>query len=93
MPFGPRGTISDSSPNKSAIEFDRIPAAFAAASVDVVGPSSGNISAIFFCEKEGFSPLFKAVNLANRYDLFVISSKGQSVTAARQLSGCFAALR
>jgi hypothetical protein len=64
---------------------DILPAAFAGASVDVIGPSSGNISAVFFCEKEGFGPLFKAVNLANRYDLFVIASKGQSVTAARQL--------
>ena len=38
-----------------------------------------------FCEKEGFSPLFKAVNLANRYDLMIVSTKGVSVTAARQL--------
>jgi hypothetical protein len=38
-----------------------------------------------FCEKEGFNPLFKAVNLANRFDLMIISTKGVSVTAARQL--------
>jgi hypothetical protein len=38
-----------------------------------------------FCEKEGFGPLFKAVDLANRYDLMIISTKGVSVTAARQL--------
>jgi Topoisomerase 6 subunit A/Spo11, Toprim domain len=38
-----------------------------------------------FCEKEGFNPLFKAVNLANRYDLMIISTKGVSVTAARRL--------
>ena len=38
-----------------------------------------------FCEKEGFNPLFKAVNLANRHDLMIISTKGVSVTAARQL--------
>jgi hypothetical protein len=38
-----------------------------------------------FCEKEGFNPLFKAANLANRYDLMIISTKGVSVTAARQL--------
>ena len=36
------------------------------------------IAAVLFCEKEGFSPLFKAVNLANRYDLMVVSSKGVS---------------
>jgi hypothetical protein len=34
------------------------------------GPS-GNLSTVLFCEKEGFSPLFKAVNLANRYDLIL----------------------
>ena len=79
------GTLEVRNYLKAAKEPHILPAAFAGASVDVIGASSGNISAIFFCEKEGFSPLFKAVNLANRYDLFVISSKGQSVTAARQL--------
>src|SRR6516225_7308698 len=38
-----------------------------------------------YCEKEGFDPLFKAVDLANRYDLMIISNKGPSVTAARKL--------
>jgi hypothetical protein len=40
---------------------------------------------VLFCEKEGFNPLFKAVNLANRFDLMIISTKGVSVTAARRL--------
>jgi Topoisomerase 6 subunit A/Spo11, Toprim domain len=40
---------------------------------------------VLFCEKEGFNPLFKAVNLANRHDLMIISTKGVSVTAARKL--------
>jgi hypothetical protein len=61
-----------------------VPAQFSDASVDVIGPDGG-ISGILFCEKEGFNPLFKAVNLANRYDLMIISTKGVSVTAARQL--------
>jgi hypothetical protein len=52
--------------------------------VKTTGPS-GNVAAVLFCEKEGFNPLFKAVNLANRYDLMIISTKGVSVTAARQL--------
>jgi Topoisomerase 6 subunit A/Spo11, Toprim domain len=52
--------------------------------VDIVGPSGG-FSAILYIEKEGFGPLLKAVNLANRYDLMVISNKGLSVTAARKL--------
>jgi DNA topoisomerase 6 subunit A-like protein len=61
-----------------------VAAEFADASVDVIGPDGG-ISAVLFCEKEGFNPLFKAVNLANRYDLMIVSTKGLSVTAARQL--------
>jgi Topoisomerase 6 subunit A/Spo11, Toprim domain len=61
-----------------------VPAEFADANIDIIGPS-GNLSAVLFCEKEGFGPLFKAVNLANRFDLMIISTKGVSVTAARQL--------
>jgi hypothetical protein len=79
------GTIEVRNYLNAAKEPDILPANFAGANVDVIGPSSGNISAVFFCEKEGFGPLFKAVDLANRYDLFVIASKGQSVTAARLL--------
>ena len=63
---------------------DIVPADFEDANVDVIGPS-GNISGILFCEKEGFNPLFRAVKLANRYDLMIISTKGVSVTAARRL--------
>jgi len=58
-----------------------IAAEFADATVDIIGPS-GNISGVLFCEKEGFNPLFKAVNLANRYDVMIVSTKGVSVTAA-----------
>jgi hypothetical protein len=54
------------------------------ASIDIIGPSGG-FSAVLYCEKEGFDPLFKAVDLANRYDLLIISNKGVSVTAARKL--------
>jgi len=63
---------------------DVVAAGFAGASVDVIGPTGG-ISAVLFCEKEGFTPLFKSVNLANRYDLTIVSTKGVSVTAARTL--------
>jgi hypothetical protein len=41
--------------------------------------------AILFVEKEGFLPLFKAVRLAERYDLAIMSTKGLSVTASRLL--------
>ncbi len=61
-----------------------VPADFAGASVDAIGPS-GNLGGVLFCEKEGFNPLFRAVNLANRYDLMIVSTKGVSVTAARRL--------
>ena len=60
------------------------PADFAGAKVDAIGPS-GNISGVLFVEKEGFGPLFKAVKLADRYDLMIVSTKGVSVTAARRL--------
>jgi hypothetical protein len=61
-----------------------VPAELADANVDVIGPA-GSFGAILYIEKEGFGPLFKAVDLANRYDLMIISNKGVSVTAARQL--------
>jgi hypothetical protein len=61
-----------------------VAADFSDAGVDVIGPSGG-IAGILFCEKEGFNPLFKAVNLADRRDLMIVSTKGVSVTAARLL--------
>ena len=52
-------------------------------------PSKGTenrISAVLFIEKEGFNELFKAAKLAERYDVAIMSSKGQSVVAARKLA-------
>jgi hypothetical protein len=63
---------------------DIVPADFSDANVAVIGPDGG-IAGVLFTEKEGFNPLFKAVNLANRFDLMIISTKGVSVTAARKL--------
>jgi hypothetical protein len=40
---------------------------------------------VLFIEKEGFGPLFAAEQLAERYDLAIMSTKGMSVTAARML--------
>ena len=48
------------------------------------GPKN-RFSAVLFIEKEGFNPLFKEVKLAERYDLAIMSCKGQSVVAARRL--------
>ena len=50
----------------------------------MIGPS-GNLSAVLFCEKEGFNPLFKAVNLANHFDLMIISTKGVTNSEVRPL--------
>jgi hypothetical protein len=46
---------------------------------------SDRFGAVLFIEKEGFLPLFQRVRLAERYDLAIMSTKGQSVTAARAL--------
>ena len=40
---------------------------------------------VLFVEKEGFDELFEAVQLAERYDLAIMSTKGMSVVAARAL--------
>jgi hypothetical protein len=61
-----------------------VSAAFDDARVEIIGPKDA-IAGILFNEKEGFNPLFRAVDLANRYDLMIVSSKGVSVTAARRL--------
>ena len=51
-------------------------------------PTSGpqhRFGAILFIEKEGFMPLFDKVKLAERYDIAIMSTKGMSVTASREL--------
>jgi hypothetical protein len=57
---------------------------FDPAAVKTYGPD-GSFGAVLYMEKEGFLPLFKRVKLAQRYDIAVMSSKGMSVTAAREL--------
>ncbi len=52
--------------------------------VSTRGPSH-RYGAILFIEKEGFMPLFREVQLAERHDIAVMSTKGMSVTAARAL--------
>ena len=41
--------------------------------------------AILFIEKEGFGPLLKAEQIANRYDIAIMSPKGVPTTACRHL--------
>ena len=57
---------------------------FDPASIRTYGPD-GAYGAILYVEKEGFMPLFTRVKLAERYDIAIMSSKGMSVTAAREL--------
>jgi hypothetical protein len=59
-------------------------ASFAGAKIKTCGPD-GCFGAVVFIEKEGFLPLFRAVHLAERFDLAIMSTKGMSVTAARSL--------
>ena len=49
-----------------------------------IGPKD-RFGAVLFVEKEGFNPLFEAVQLAERHDLAIMSTKGMSVTASREL--------
>jgi len=60
-------------------------ASFSSASIKTYGPD-GCFGALLYVEKEGFMPLFERVNLAKRFDIAIMSSKGMSVTAARQLA-------
>ena len=49
-----------------------------------LGPKHA-FGAILFVEKEGFEPLFRAAQIAERFDVAIMSTKGMSVRAARQL--------
>src|SRR5262245_44055197 len=48
------------------------------------GPNN-RFGAILFLEKEGFDPLLEEGRFAERYDIAVMSTKGTSVTASREL--------
>jgi Topoisomerase 6 subunit A/Spo11, Toprim domain len=52
--------------------------------IETSGPS-GRYGALLFCEKEGFNELFDEVQLGERHDIAIMSTKGVSVTAARRL--------
>jgi hypothetical protein len=49
------------------------------------GPEN-RFGAVLFIEKEGFMPLFEAVKLAERRDIAIMSTKGMSITASRELA-------
>jgi hypothetical protein len=52
--------------------------------VPTYGPGN-RYRSVLFVEKEGFNPLFEEAGIAKRFDLAIMSTKGMSVTAARQL--------
>ncbi len=60
-------------------ELPTIPTAF-----DTIGPTNRFLN-VLFVEKEGFLPLLESAQIAERYDLAIMSCKGMSVTAARML--------
>lgn len=60
-------------------------AGFRDAEIKTHGPD-GRFDAVLFVEKEGFSPIFEAAKLAEKFDIAIMSSKGMSVTAARMLA-------
>jgi hypothetical protein len=62
-----------------------VDAGIAAAKVETRGPS-GNFGAVLFIEKEGFTPILEAAQIAEKFDAAIMSTKGMSVTAARHLA-------
>jgi hypothetical protein len=58
---------------------------FSPAAVSTKGPSAG-FGALLFIEKEGFEQLLSRARIANKFDLATMSTKGMSVTAARELA-------
>jgi hypothetical protein len=78
------GTLAVRSYLKGLVEPKLTDPSFAPGAVLTHGPD-GCFDAVLFVEKEGFVPLFEAVHLAERYDLGIMSTKGMSNTAARQL--------
>jgi hypothetical protein len=60
-------------------------AGFASAKIRTYGPD-GCYGALLYIEKEGFEQLFDEANLAEKHDIAIMSCKGMSVTAARQLA-------
>jgi hypothetical protein len=55
---------------------------------DALYPTTGpedRYKTVLFIEKEGFDPILKAAQIANRFDIAIMSTKGMSVSASRML--------
>ena len=59
-------------------------AGVSATKADTMGPE-GRYGAIMFLEKEGFTQVLEAAQIAERFDIAIMSTKGMSVTASRTL--------
>jgi hypothetical protein len=57
---------------------------FTDAKVSTHGPE-GRFSGLLYVEKEGFEPLLRSARIGRKFDIAIMSCKGMSVTAARQL--------
>jgi hypothetical protein len=57
--------------------------------VETKGPTN-RYRFVLFLEKEGFNPLLQRAQIAEKYDLGIMSTKGMSVTAARRLAEAYA---
>jgi hypothetical protein len=51
------------------------------------GPEN-RFKTVLFTEKEGFDPILEAAQIAERFDIAIMSTKGMSVSASRQLLDC-----
>ena len=79
------GTLAVDRYIKSCQDPTIMPATLKDAYIATHGPK-GRYGALLYVEKEGFQSLFDATQLAARYDLAIMSSKGMSVVAARKLA-------
>lgn len=84
----PCGTIQIAEHLKEAAdEVDPLELDLAAVKVRTEWPSLAGgqrYQAVLYIEKEGFEPLLNEAKIAERYDLAILSCKGQSVVAARR---------
>ncbi len=83
----PLGTLAVRAYLKEAFDPPN-PTAGVAAAIDLRYPTVGPLHRfqdVLYVEKEGFNVLLQAARVAERYDLAIMSAKGESPTAARQL--------
>ena len=78
------GTLAVRGYVESYSKQELVEGSFAGPRIDTHGPE-GRFGGIVYIEKEGFEPLLEQARIAEQFDLAVMSCKGMSVTAAREL--------